>query len=224
MSAATDLLEEIESLLAMIDTSYSESSAANDIYEGYVLALVVDAARRAGAEVEYRTVLGAVTNDLYFRTSPGLIYSKLHDYSHAVLRFSSCPPLEVHVGVMVQGRSGVLDECDVLVLPAKEAQVCRESSVSPRGPASIIAVECKFYASPVGIGLARAYHGLQADLGVRFPRFVTNVRSGSVEKYLTHLGREWENGVIPNTDESGYLIASFREAFKKYQAKNGSAT
>jgi hypothetical protein len=38
-----------------------------------------------------------------------------------VIAFPNCPELEAHVGIYVEGRSGVLNECDVAVLDRDEA-------------------------------------------------------------------------------------------------------
>jgi hypothetical protein len=156
-----------------------------------------------------------------FRTSPGMLYSTAHPYTHSVIYFRGCPRLEVHVGVRVQGKSGVLHECDVLVLPATEADLSRNRDVAPRGTKALIAIECKYYAGHLSLQLARGFHGLHADLGIKNPFFIANVTAQRVERYLTYHNRNWENGVIPNSKESTFLVGQIREAFKKYQSSEG---
>lgn len=151
-----------------------------------------------------------------------MLYSVTHPYTHAVIEFENCPALEVHVGVRVQGKSRVLHECDVLVLPRTEAEISRSRQVVPRGSRALIAVECKFYSSNLALHLARGFHGLHSDLGLKHPFFVSNVRSIGVERFLTHHKRQWENGVEPDTAEATYLVGAFREAFKRFQAIDGS--
>src|SRR3954449_124772 len=121
MTAIDDLLDELSATVGRRPMSYHSASAANDIFEGYVFGLIIRAAVAAGGSVAYEDVFGSPATRLVFRTSPGMLYSTTHPYTYAVVDFPNCDPLEVHVGVRVQGRSGVLHECDVLVLPQAEA-------------------------------------------------------------------------------------------------------
>lgn len=118
MTNIKDLLSELTVAIGDRSVSYNTESAACDIYEGYIFGLVVRAAIAAGAEVSYEDREGNPVAQLVFRTSPGMLYSTVHPYTHAVLDFPRCDSLEAHVGVRVQGKSGVLHECDVLVLSA----------------------------------------------------------------------------------------------------------
>src|SRR5215469_14088718 len=56
-----------------------------------------------------------------------------------------------------------------VVLPAEEANLSRTRNVSPRGARSLIAIECKYYASYLSLHLARSFHGLRSDLWSKFP-------------------------------------------------------
>lgn len=222
MTRIDDLLSELANAVGQRDTSYNSSSAAWDIYEGYAFALVIRAAAAAGGAVTYEDRDGNPVSRLLFRTSPGMLYSTAHPYTHAVLSFPGCDPLEVHVGVRVQGKSGVLHECDVLVLPVDEANLSRTKNVAPRGTRSLIAIECKYYASHLSLHLARGFHGLHSDLGLKYPYFVTNLRALRIERYLTYHNRNWENGVIPHSRQAVYFEGQVREAFKKYQSIHGA--
>lgn len=224
MTAVQELLDEISAALDGRPTSYNTASASNDIYEGYIFGLIVRAAVAANAKVSYQDVHGLTPSRLTFRTSPGMLYSTSHRYTHALLEFPVCDPLEVHVGVRVQGRSGVLHECDVLVLPEAEASISRSRQVAPRGNRSLLAVECKYYASHLALYLARGFHGLHSDLGLRYPFFVANVRAPRIERYLSYHKRTWENGVVPGAVEATYLEGLVRDAFKRHQAVRGALT
>jgi hypothetical protein len=224
MTNIDDLLSELTNAVGDRAISYNSESAAWDIYEGYAFALVVRAAVAAGGHVRYEDRFGNEVNSLVFRTSPGMLYSDTHPYTHAVITFPGCPPLEAHVGVRVQGRSGVLHECDVLVLPVAEAELSRAREVAPRGSRSLIAIECKYYAGHLSLHLARGFHGLHADLGVKNPYFMANLKAQRIQRYLTTLGRNWENGVIPDSHEATFFIGQLREAFKKYQSSEGWLT
>jgi hypothetical protein len=222
MTPPSPLLAEIQRSLGAITTSYTEASKIHDIFEGFVFAAAVDAGGSYGAAVEYRNVHGARTRHLRFRTSPGRIYSRTHKYTHAVLDFRDSPRLEVHVGVQVLGRSGVLHECDVLVLPEDEAELCRQNDVAPKGSRCLLAIECKHYTSYLALGLARGFVGLHADLGMRTV-FVSNIHALSVERYLTSHKRHWENGVTAYAPEVEYLKSQIRETYKQYRALRNPA-
>lgn len=221
MTLVDQLLADLESSVGGRSTSYNTQSAAWDIYEGYVFGLVVRAAWAAGGSVQYKDVDGNAAGRLLFRTSPGMLYSRAHPYTYAEIQFPGCSALEVHVGVRVQGRSGVLHECDVLVLPADEADLSRSKQVAPRGTRSLIAVECKFYATHLSLHLARGFHGLHSDLGMKHPFFVANLRAPRIERFLSYHNRSWENGVTPGEPPATYFEGLVRDAFKRHQAMRG---
>ncbi len=224
MTVIDDLLREIEAAVSSRSMNYSSASAACDIYEGYVFGIVLRAAAAAGGVISFRDVHGFAPTRLAFRTSPGMLHSQVHAYTYAVLSFADCDPLEVHVGVRVQGRSRVLHECDVVVLPVEEADLSRTRQVAPRGYKCLLAVECKYYASHLSLHLARGFHGLHSDLGLPHPFFVANIRAARVERYLSHHKRTWENEVLPGSQEANYVEGLFREAFKKHIAVRGMLT
>lgn len=221
MTRIDDLITALTSTVGDRTVSYNSASAAWDVYEGYAFGLVIRASVAAGGHIQYEDRFGNTTNNLVFRTSPGMLYSTAQPYTHAVIHFPGCPPLEAHVGVRVQGKSGVLHECDVLVLPVAEAELSRTNDVAPRGTRSLIAIECKYYAGHLSLQLARGFHGLHADLGVKNPYFIANLKAQRIQRYLTSLSRNWESGVIPNTQEATFFVGQLREAFKKYQSSEG---
>lgn len=220
--SVSELLQELRQAVDGRPISYHSASAACDIYEGYIFGLVVRAAAAAGADVTYEDVQGNPATRLVFRTSPGMLHSTVHPYTHAVIRLPDCAPVEAHVGVRVQGRSQVLHECDVLVLPSDEATLARTRRVAPRGSRAVLAVECKYYASHLALHLGRGFHGLHTDLGLKHPFFVANIRAGSIERYLSYHNRRWENGVMPGTAEATYLEGLLRDAFKQHMAVRGA--
>lgn len=223
MSDVDDLLHEIQGLVGAV--SYHSASAASDVYEGYVFALIVSTASRHGASVSYEDVHGAKVPGLLFRTSPGQLYSTSNPYTHALIKFSGAPALEVHLGVYVQGTSGVLHESDVLVLPAEEAAISRAQRIAPRGSQCVLVVECKYYVtSQVGIGLARNFEGLRADVRTQDELFVSNTGSPNMVRYLGARNREFERNVVPGSHQAGYLQAAIRNAFKGYLNKHSPST
>jgi hypothetical protein len=222
MTAIDDLISQLTDAVEGRAVSYNAESAAWDVYEGYAFALVISAAVAAGGQIWYEDRFGNEVNSLLFRTSPGMLYSVTHPYTHALIDFPGCPLLEVHVGVRVQGRSGVLHESDVLVLLASEAELSWKNEVAPRGSKSIISIECKYYAGHLSLNLARGFHGLQADLGVKNSYFISNLEAPRIQKYLTYHGRNWERDVVPGSKEAGFFVGALREAFKKYQSSEGA--
>jgi len=215
------LLDQIRQSLVGAALSYTSASAANDVYEGYLFALAVTTAARHRAVVWFETVAGRLTNDLVFRTSPGRIYSRTHDYTHAVLRLGAAPELEVHLGVRVVGKSGVLHECDLLILPKDTADQCRANSADPKSSACVLAVECKYYVSPMPLGMARGFIGLRTDVSPT-TTFVANTGSPSVAKLLgARAAGQYELGLIPaataQIDGFGQMV---RNALRTYVSKH----
>src|SRR6185437_4147296 len=99
MTRLDDLISDLTRAVGGRDTSYNSSSAACDVYEGYTFGIVLRAASATGASITYRDRYGKEVNKLLFRTSPGMLYSEAHPYTHAEVAFQDCPPLEVHIGV-----------------------------------------------------------------------------------------------------------------------------
>lgn len=224
MSTVNQLVGEIKSLLAAGAVSYDSSSKPSDVYEGFIFSLIVATASRHGATVTYEDVHGAKASNLVFRTGPGHLYSDSHPFTHAVIEFDGAPALEVHLGVYVTGASGVLHECDVLVLPAEEAALSRAQGIAPRGSQCVLIVECKYYVSNLGIGLARNFEGLRADIRTQNELFVSNTRSSSIVRYLDARKRGFEPDVVPNSPQAGYLQAEIRKTFKSYLSKHAPST
>jgi hypothetical protein len=220
MTIQTDLLAQIQSTLGTaITPSLTTASDTSDIFEAYVFSLVIEAAKTEGARVSYFDVFGNIPTTFVFRTSPGYLYSTIRPYTHAEILFPDKPPLEAHIGVRVVGKSGVLHECDVAVIEQIEAEICRQKQVPPRSSKVMIAVECKFYATPLQLHLARAFIGLVSDLSAKKPIFVTNSASDSLEKLLSGHDRSWEHNLVPSASrEVSRLRHEFQGAYKKFKA------
>jgi hypothetical protein len=133
MPASQILLDELSSILSDANTcGYSSRSQSNDVFEGYVWSLIIQAARYEGATIQYETANEQATKVLLFRTSPGNIFSTAQAYTHATITFATHPPLEAHIGIKVSGKSRLLHECDVAVLYRDEARNCRRNLVHPQ--------------------------------------------------------------------------------------------
>ena len=158
MALDPNLVSSIEqSLAASISPLLLSPTQGADLYELYIWSLVLDSARAEGATIEFRDVHGApVNSNFVIRTSPGGIFSKVQPYTHALISFDRCAPLEAHIGIFVTGKSKVRHECDVAVLFADAAQTCRIEEVHPKSTQLMLSAEfvpiwglfrCKTYSS-----------------------------------------------------------------------------
>jgi hypothetical protein len=226
MPLRPQLIADIRARLSAISAiNLTNASAACDIYEAYVFALVVEAAERDGAIVHFEDINQRSVSQLRFRTSPGRIFLPQPPlpqvpYTHAVAEFAGKPPLEIHQGIYVSAKSGLLHECDLAVLLRSEAQTCRRERVSPRCAKVVLATECKFYSSGLGISLARGFLGLTSDIWSEGRFFVSNISSLSVRKLLTHHKRSWSNNLRPsNTVVLNRLRSLFERVFEEFNAR-----
>lgn len=213
------LLQAIQAALGpAIIPSLTAASAGSDIFEAYVLSIILQAAGIEGAAVGFRNVNGTSTNIFTFRTSPGHIWWNNQPYTHAEIQFTNLPLLEAHTGVYVSGKSGLIHESDVLVLLSDEAQLSRQNQVPPRSKRSILSAECKFYSAGLSISLARGFVGLCSDLSSRECFFITNNSGVSVEKLLTHQRKKWQSSIQPNQAVAvARLRNSVQDVFKDFR-------
>lgn len=226
MSMKDDLLNDIRSLIQQRTISYTSASAVDDIYEGFVFAQVIETAREIpGADVHFQDVHLKPAKDLIFRAGPGRLHSTGQNYTHAVIELGTgIPPLEAHIGVKVRGISGVEHECDVLVLTTEEADICRRTHISPRVKDCVLAIECKYYTSPLSLSLAREFAGLKADLGNKpMPIFIASRSSAVLKRYFNAKGLKQEFNVIPSAREVQHLKSHTREAFKRHASRHNPA-
>src|SRR2546429_9236173 len=102
MSIEMTLRNEIESILetlgSLITPNLPSALASSSLFEGYLLSLVLQAAKLKGANIDYRDVENKRPTRLVFRTSPGYIASKAQSYTHAIIEFPNKPVLEAHIG------------------------------------------------------------------------------------------------------------------------------
>lgn len=223
MASADDIFNELQSNLGLVVTSPTFSrSAPDDLYEAYVWNLILQAASDESGNVELRDRNLNSTTQLIFRRSPGKISAVTNPpYTHARIEFEDAPPLEVHVGVRVQGRSGVLHECDVLVLTEQEAQACRDQDRHPRNQHIVLATECKYYvASNPTPGLGRSFLGLTQEIRARDCHFVINTGAEAIRKLLSHYDRRSSKNVESGSPDNQFARAKFRTVFENYRLLN----
>ncbi len=221
MPIRPDMWADISAALgAAASANLSATSAGSDLYECYVWALVLEAARREGASIRLLNRAGLPATSFWFRTSPSAIFSNAHDYCHAEIQFSGCATLEAHIGVFVSGKSKVNHECDVAVLYKDEADTCRRESVHPRSSKILLAIECKYYlSSSLGVNLGRSFLGLVNDIYANGRFFVSTQNSGSVDRLFSKHNKEYEVGMSPMApDLEVRLRGSFEKLFRNFKA------
>ena len=178
-------------------------TAGNDLYEAYLFGLVVEAAKAVGYAVSYRTALGPASK-LHLRRSPGRICSAgPHGsaFTHALLEYPGRPALELHTGVVIAGRSKVVHEADVLVLPEADATRARIANIDPPSARTRLLVEAKYYTSPVGLPTSREFLGLSKDLSTGKMVFACTLSNASATALLAGTPSvEYDVGVLPFRD------------------------
>jgi hypothetical protein len=80
-------------------------------------------------------------------------------------------------------------------------------------------VEAKFYASPLGIRLAREFAGLCGDLSATHASFVSNTSADNVARLLSHrfnLGA-FHPRVIPGSEPAADFRSYVRQLLRRYR-------
>jgi hypothetical protein len=129
------------------------------------LSLVVQTARSlTGVKVIFQAPDDPSPSELVFRRSPGSIYGR--PYTHARMDGPNvADALEAHVGIYVRGRSTLRHERDVIVLPARTAERCREKQENPDYRKILFAVEATVLAvNRFPFSLARSFMGVVREL------------------------------------------------------------
>ena len=127
---SSSMLPTIQAALSTAATlGYDNSTAAHDVYEGYVLAIFLQAAANEHWTPELRDGSDNPTTHAVFRQGPGRLPSG--NFTHVRLVKSGKSDLEAHIGVKVRGNSSVAHEFDLLVMTAAEARVCRQTNQDP---------------------------------------------------------------------------------------------
>lgn len=167
MTSVTNLLSEVEAGVGhLAHSGYSSAAAVEDAYEAFVWWRMIQVAADMGWTVALKDVTGTLSSGFQFRTGPGWIYSST-PFTFAELTHEAWPTLEVHLGVRIDGRSGVEHEFDVVAVTKTAADQARADHVNPPWTEVAAHAECKFYTGKIGLGLARGLWGLSADCRLR---------------------------------------------------------
>jgi len=207
-------------LSTALTASGFEASAGNDLYEAYLFALVLRAARSEGYSVEFANGNGLSPDVFRLRRSPGRLPTG-SQFTYAILSLpdGSKDPLEVHTGVAVIGKSKVAHEADVLVLPHFDAERCRQLRIDPPSHVGRLVVEGKYYSTPVSLGIGRQFLGLTVDLSAKHMLLAATVTSSSVVHLLEGRSKSYEVGVLPGRKAEGDLQARIAIALRSYRQR-----
>lgn len=139
-------------------------------------------------------------------------------FTHAALSIRARPTLELHTGVVVVGKSKVVHEADVLLLPKADADRCRATNVDPPSSTGVLAIEAKYYTNPVNLATGRQFLGLSKDLSVKKLAFVCTVADPSVIALLAGTTTvEHDVGVLPYRNGEVSLRSFIQRLLRDYR-------
>lgn len=200
---------------------YNQKSAAHDIYEGYILTLLLIAADNEGWKPDRRDGKNNPTNHVVFRLGPGRLPSG--NFTHFLLTKPGKADLEAHIGVKVIGKApyvktvkrksaNVVHEFDLLVLTASAAKVSRSTGLDPPRSSVVAHAEAKFYGGNLPLPLGRAVVGLAAECDLAGKSvLVTNQNGATVEDLVAHYGVAFRFLVTPSGKGESHLISLFEQ-------------
>jgi hypothetical protein len=182
-----ELVTAIQNLLGAVQLpGLTAASKHYDLFEAFLFALMVDAARDvAGVHAvhfEKPAAPGVATSIIDLRTAPGWMHNG-PQYTHAVVDLGQ-REVEVHLGVYVAGRSKIPHEYDVCVVSRDEADRARNSGVAPRSSKVVLFLEAKHWAPNLRLPVAREFLGLCDDSGAALGSLVSNSSSPLVATLL----------------------------------------
>lgn len=220
--ASSNLLSAVQAAFgAAVTLGYSSSTAAHDVYEGYVLTLFLQAAVNQGWRPQLRDGAGHPTARVVLRLGPGRLPSG--SFTHVYLTKFGKVPLEAHVGVKVIGKApyvvtmkkksaNVVHEFDLLLLPSAAADACRLLGNDPDHTSVVAHAEAKFYGGNLPLPLGRAVVGLTAECDLSGKSaLVTNRNGATVQDLINHYGVDFRFLVTPSGKGESHLIALFEQ-------------
>lgn len=202
---------------AAVGVNFTAATDPWDLFEAYTFAQVIHSARADGYLVRYERLLAGPPRQFVFRRGPGLIWSPR--FSYAVLEHGAAEPLEVHVGVGIEGQSGVAHEADVSVLRSGEADIARRERFAPRARGCVFGFECKYYLTRLDLSILREYIGLTTDLRSNHVQhwIVSNVSHPELPTMLKHHHRQWADNVLPGSPGERNLRQQIEPALHRYR-------
>ena len=224
------LRNSIRSALQGIAVTGLSQMVACDLYELFILTIIIDAAKSQGpVTIAHYDMAGNVTTTVRCPTAPRALGRG--NYTHVRIAYPGKKVLEAHLGVYVLGKSKVDHECDVVVLLHEEAENCRRRTTNPPpGPvyhptaASVLCfTECKCYVNTqLTIGHGRAFIGLSQD--VKPPAvcacFASTKTHDAINKFLLAHHKVCAQDLKPgNATEIQWLRGKFADRFRTFKLK-----
>ena len=222
--ASTSLLSDVETALGLsVDLGYASKAKDHDLYEAYVMTLLIDAARSKGWKVELRDGWGHTVTNPLFRLGPGRITSL--KYTFARITKAGRMPLEAHLGVKVSGKARVvispstksgrlLHEFDLIVLPETIANACRATGDDPDHTAITIRAEMKFYTGKLTLPLGRASIGMALECGLSEKSvLISNQLGDTVQDLVQHHSVKFRYNVLPSNSTAESYVKKWFSTF-----------
>lgn len=222
--ASSSLLTNVEAALGLaVDLGYASKAKDHDLYEAYVLTLLLRAAYDAGWKLELRDGWGHAVTAPLFRLGPGRITSR--NYTFARMTKAGRAPLEVHLGVKVSGQAPVsispptksgrlLHEFDLIVLPESIASTCRATGDDPDHTAVTIHAEMKFYTGRLSLPLGRASIGMAMECGLAGKSvLITNQLGYAVQDLVQHHRVAFRFNVLPSNSIAQWHVTNWFSIF-----------
>jgi hypothetical protein len=222
--ASSSLLTDVEAALGLsVDLGYASKAKDHDLYEAYVLTLLLGAADAAGWTLDLRDGWGHAVTAPVFRLGPGRITSR--DYTFARMTKAGRATSEAHLGVRVSGQSPVgistptksgrlLHEFDLIVLPESVASACRATGDDPDHTAVTIHAEMKFYTGKLSLPLGRASIGMALECGLTGKSvLVTNQLGYTVQDLVQHHRVAFRFNVLPSNSTAEWHVTNWFSTF-----------
>lgn len=181
------LRQQINAALASLAASAPillSKGRTDKLYEIFVMTCVLRALRQIGATFEPRDGDDRVTNVMFFRLAPGLIYSPTTSPGFIFVRYRG-REYELQNSLRVCGRSRVRHELDVCLITRLDAQRCRTAGIDPSQTSIKFLAECKFYGNSLPLHLGREFVGLCTEFAMRTKVIVSNESSDEIHSLVT---------------------------------------
>jgi hypothetical protein len=215
-----ELLDALQNQLAA-SVNLTLTDKYYDLYEGYLFALVVDAARAVVTNVGTVTFEDGAEDavqDVVLRTSPGRMDGpKARRYTHAVVDLGDPQgrDLEVHLGVYFAGSQRVPHECDIAVVLRSEGRRARANAVYPRASQLRLAFEAKYRESNLRLAVGREFLGLRSQLRGDCCYLITNSEGPKTARMLSK-GMAFRDEVVPDGPNDEELINFVRTVVRAH--------
>jgi len=162
-SEAKKLIEELrKNLLTIQPNPAFEKSNIGNIYTAFIFSHIVAAARDNGLSIKYEQLNKNAPSTFIFRNAPGRLHSTRHQYTYARIT-STEQPCDLHIGVRFKGKSGVLHECDISLIPQSDTDGCTHTNPYLTYKNLSLFIECKYRTTNLSLDIGRSFIGLATE-------------------------------------------------------------